>query len=391
MIRDSYDVIVVGAGPAGSTAAQTAAEGGASVLLLEKDRDVGIPVRCAEAVGRKALDTFIEPDPHWVAHELNNVRFTAPDGTQVDVKTDEIGYILNRRIFDQELARRAAKAGARVVTRAYVFDLLKNGERVEGVRVKLPDGEREIRSQIVIGADGVESRVGRWAGLRTQFVLKDFETCYQVTLGGISVDATCVDCHFGNQIAPGGYAWIFPKGKDVANVGLGISADKTNGITPQEYLERFIERLFPNASVLACVAGGVPAAKPFKKIHGAGFMLAGDAAAHANPLTGGGITKAIAAGRLAGEVAAASVREGDSSEKRLAEYTRRWEKRWGDEQRRLYRIKEAVHKIDDETFNRGAHILAKMQPEKRTLHRVFATTLAHHPKILIDIAKSFLH
>ncbi len=390
MIRESYDVIVVGAGPAGSSAAKAAAEGGASVLLLEKDRDIGIPVRCAEAAGRKALDRFIEPDPHWVAHELDRVRFTAPDGTKVDVQTDEVGYILNRRIFDQELARRAALAGAQVVTRAYVCGLLKNGGRVQGVRVKLPDGEREIRARIVIGADGVESRVGRWAGVRTHFVPKDFETCYQVTLGGISVDTTCVDCHFGNQIAPGGYAWIFPKGEDVANVGLGIAADRANGITPQEYLERFIERLFPGASVLACVAGGVPAAKPLKKIHGDGFMLVGDAAAHANPLTGGGITNALAAGRLAGEVAAASLRDGDTGENRLAEYPRRWDKQWGEEHRRLYRIKEAVHKIKDNTFNKAARVLVKIPPEKRTLQRVFATTLAHHPKILIDIARSFL-
>jgi digeranylgeranylglycerophospholipid reductase len=261
----------------------------------------------------------------------------------VDVLSDEIGYILNRRIFDQELGRQAAMAGAQVVTRAYVNGLKLESGKVNGVKVKFPDGQKEIDAKIVIGADGVESRVGRWAGMRTHFVPKDFETCYQMTLGGISVDEAYVDCHFGAQVAPGGYAWIFPKGKDVANVGLGISADMKDGRTAKEWLERFVDRLFPRASVLACVAGGVPASKPFKKIHGNGFMIVGDAAGHANPLTGGGISNAMDAGKSSGEIAAACVKKGSWTEADLAEYTETWEKRWGEEHRRSYRIKLAVN------------------------------------------------
>lgn len=389
MIRESYDVIVVGGGPAGTLAARYAAEGGASVLLLEKDRDLGLPVRCAEAVGRKSLDKLMAPDPHWIAHELNDVCFVAPDGTRVTVNTDEVGYILNRRLFDQELGRRAALAGARIQTRAYVHGLLKNGASVTGVKVKLSDREVEIGARIVIGADGVESRVGRWAGMRTHFVLKDFETCYQMTLGGVSVNPAWVECHFGEQVAPGGYAWVFPKGGDVANVGIGVAADRTNSINAKNWLERFVDRTYPGASVLGCVAGGVPAAKPFKKIHGPGVLLAGDAAAHSNPLTGGGIINAMVAGRLAGEVAARCIRNGRWSEDDLAEYTRLWDQRWGDEQRSSYRLKEVVHRLTDQTLNKAAHILMKIPPEKRTMQQVFRTTLAHHPKLILDIARCF--
>ena len=119
-------------------------------------------------------------------------------------------------------------------------------------------------------------------------------------------------------------------------------------------------------------------------------MIVGDAAAHANPLTGGGISNAMAAGKLAGEIAAKSVKRGSWTEADLAEYTESWEKRWGEEHRRLYRIKVAVHKLKDETLNRAASILVNIPPEKRTLQKVFTTTLAHNPKILIDIARSFL-
>jgi len=107
-------------------------------------------------------------------------------------------------------------------------------------------------------------------------------------------------------------------------------------------------------------------------------------------LTGGGIINAIVAGKLAGETAARCVKKGKWSEDDLAEYTRRWEELWGEEQRRYYRIKEVVHKLKDETLNTAAHILVSLPPEKRTMQQVFRTTLAHHPKILLDIARCFI-
>lgn len=389
MIADVYDVIVVGGGPAGSMAARYAAEGGASVLLLEKDREIGLPVRCAEAVGKKSFEKFIKPDPQWVAHQLGTICFVAPNGISFTINTDQIGYILNRRVFDQELARSAANAGAQIVTRAYVYGLENGSDRRQKVKVQFPHLSREIFAKIVIGADGVESRVGRWAGLRTNFALKDIETCYQYTLSGIKVETDYAYCYFGGFVAPGGYAWVFPKGGDLANVGLGMAANRTNERNAKNLLDRFVETHFPKASVLACVAGGVPAARPFKKIHASGVLLAGDAAAHSNPLTGGGITNAMAAGKLAGEIAANSIKQGDWSEKSLSRYTDEWEKRWGDEQRRFYRIKEVVHQLDDETLNKAAGILVNLPPEKRTLQGVFWTTLTRYPRILLDVARCF--
>ena len=390
MISEAYDVIVVGGGPAGTMAARSAAQGGASTLLLEKDRELGLPVRCAEAVGRKSLDRFIVDPGPWIAHQVNDVRFIAPDGSVVQVSTDEVGYVLNRRLFDAELGHRAALAGAQIVTRAYVHGLKLDNGRVAGVKVKFPDREMEFGAKVVIGADGVESRVGRWAGMRTNFALKDLETCYQVTLGGVEIDPTHVACHFGEEVAPGGYVWVFPKGDSIANVGVGVAADRTDGMSAKGYLERFLEKHYPRGSLLACVAGGVPAAKPLKKIHGFGVLLAGDAAAHSNPLTGGGIIAAMAAGDLAGSTAAECLRQGDWGEKALSIYTERWEERWGGEQRSHYRLKEAVHRLTDNILNDAAKILNKLPPDQRTLQNIFRVTLAHHPKLLLDIARSFL-
>jgi len=99
-MKDEYDVIVVGGGPAGSTAARYAAEGGASVLMLEKDRDIGMPVRCGEAVGAEGLKNFIEPNPKWIATTIDAFRLVAPSGKYVDIENlEEAGYVLDRRML----------------------------------------------------------------------------------------------------------------------------------------------------------------------------------------------------------------------------------------------------------------------------------------------------
>ncbi|MEX0737018.1 MAG: NAD(P)/FAD-dependent oxidoreductase, partial [Bacteroidota bacterium] len=166
-MNDSYDVIVVGAGPAGSTAARFAAAGGASVLMLEKDRDVGYPVRCGEAVSHEGVVQFIEPDDRWIAARCNRFRLISPSGQSVIPRLDGLAYVLERRIFDYELAKLAVKEGAEVVTKAYVYDLMRNNGTVEGVRATIKDRKVEIKGKVVIGADGVESRVGKWAGIDT--------------------------------------------------------------------------------------------------------------------------------------------------------------------------------------------------------------------------------
>jgi len=229
--RRHYDLVVVGAGPGGSAAAQVAAQAGLSVLLLEKRQEIGSPVRCAEGVAGQALAAFIEPDRRWIAAEVRRSEITtvANGGRKTLSIEGGMGYILERRIFDRRLAELACQAGAEVMVKTPVVGLVHENGRVCGVKILHGGplsrrGELEIAAQVVIAADGVESQVGRWAGLPLQLPLEDTMVCAQYLLAGIEIDPTCNLFMLGPDLAPGGYAWVFPKGENKANVGLGVQA-----------------------------------------------------------------------------------------------------------------------------------------------------------------------
>ncbi len=387
-MRDSYDVIVIGAGPAGSTAARFAAAGGASVLLLEKDRDVGYPVRCAEAVSHEGVIQFIEPDPRWIAATVSKFRIVVPNGKSIVPRLDGIGYVLERRIFDSALAKLAVKEGAEAVTQAYVYALLRENGAVTGVKALIKDQKVDIRSRIVIGADGVESRVGKWAGIDTTCNIHDMESCAQVTLSGINVDEGILDFYFGDEVAPGGYLWVFPKGKDSANVGIGISVECAKEKAAVRWLDEFVQKKFPHAAVLTRIAGGVPCAMTCDEIVRGNVMLVGDAAHQVNPVSGGGIISGMIGGMIAGQVAGEAIALNDLGH--LPEYQKRWQKRLGWRHEVFYRIKEAIYNFSDDTLNKLCDNAQALPEEKRTVGGIFRTALWNQPSILLDVAKVFI-
>ena len=383
-----YDIIVVGAGPAGSTAARYAAAGGAKVLMLEKDRDVGYPVRCGEAVSHEGVAQFIKPDPKWIASSVSKFRLIAPNGRSVVPKLDGGGYVLERRIFDYELAKLAANEGVEVITKAYVYDLLREDGKIVGVQTLIKDKKVEIRSKIVIAADGVESRVGKWAGMDTTCHIRDMESCAQMTLSGIEVDPDVLDFYFGDEISPGGYLWVFPKGNDTANVGLGLSVEEAKKKSAIKFLHEFVDRKFPKAAMLTHIAGGVPCAKTNPEIVKENVILVGDAAHQVNPVSGGGIISGMIGGMIGGQVAAEAIFRGEVSH--LREYSKLWHKRLGWRHDVFYNIKTAISHFDDKTLNNICDSALKLPEEKRTLGGIFRAALWNQPSMILDVAKVFI-
>ena len=212
---------------------------------------------------------------------------------------------------------------------------------MSGVVAEGPWGRREIASRVVIGADGVESRVGVWAGLDTTLPLQDQMACAQFLLAGIDIDPQCTYYYLDGELAPGGYAWVFPKGERRANVGLGVEAAATSS-PALELLTRFVEKhtWLAKGSPVTLVAGGVPVGLPPARIVTHGCMLVGDAARQADPLTGGGIANAMSAGKLAGAVAAEAIAEGDVSQVALQRYEQAWASGSGRQMARNYRLRQ---------------------------------------------------
>jgi len=387
------DILVVGAGPAGAVAAWQAklAAPELDVVLLERDRAVGAPVRCAEGVGDAGLREFANPDgADWVSRRITDVILESPDDTQVVLANSGIGWILDRTRFDAYLAAQAAAAGAAVLVGAEATAMSRNGDERWHVRVTERGREDLYRARIVIGADGVETMVGRWAGLDTRVPARDMESCAQYVLQGIDFNPNAIYLQFSNAIAPGGYAWIFPKGVGIANVGLGLVALKTNGHNARQYLDDWVARRFPSGVRTGYTVGGVIVHTTIKKTYAAGVLVAGDAAHMINPLSGGGINNAMKAGRLAGCTAAAALREHDTTERRLASYHKAWMEVLGEDHLKYYRLKQALEHMDDAFLNSLARTVNKVVPEKRTLGRVLTHAMIRHPLLIPVVARFFV-
>jgi digeranylgeranylglycerophospholipid reductase len=232
--------------------------------------------------------------------------------------------------------------------------------------------------------------IGRWAGLETRVAARDMESCAQYVVGNIGFDPDANYLHFGPTVAPGGYAWIFPKGVGVANVGLGVVTLRGDGRTVRQYLDDYIARHFPGGTVISLTVGGVISGVTVKRTVADGVILAGDAAHMINPLSGGGIVNAMKAGRLAGRHAARAIREGDTSARNLQAYHDEWMRLLGDAHQKYYRLKETINKFDDAFLNGLARTANRIPDEKRSLGRVIGSALVHHPSLLPIAAQLFL-
>ena len=390
MTLERADVVVVGGGPAGLIAAREAASAGLDVVLVERDRSIGAPVRCGEGVGSRGLGEFISPEgASWVARRITRVIFWAPDGTEVRVAEGDVGYILDRSRFEPALAAEAGAAGADIRVGTEAVALSRQGDRW---RVALcgPRGDLDVDARIIIAADGVEALVARWAGLDTRVPARDMESCAQYVVSNIAFDPDAIYLHFGHRVAPGGYAWIFPKDVGVANVGLGIVALRADGRPARAWLDDYVGRYFPHGITTGYTVGGVIVHPTIKRTVTDGLLVCGDAAHMVNPLSGGGIVNAMKAGRIAARTAVQAIADGDTSAARLQPYHDEWMRMLGDDHLRYYRLKEAISKFDDAFFDGLARTVNAIPEQKRTLGRIFASALVHHPTLVPVAARFFV-
>ena len=292
------DVLVVGAGPAGSVAARAAARQGVSVLLAERRPRVGVPVRCAEYVPLPVGKFLDLSSPAVTVQAVRSMRTFLPGADPQENLFP--GVMVRRDRFDQELARQAVEAGARLAAGLQVYRRSPEG-------VLAWDGSRRvlINPRVIVGTDGPCSQVARWMGQPPGPFLVAAQISVQ--LNG-PLDHTRV--YFDPGI-PGGYGWVFPKG-DRANLGVGLEAGQARNLN--RILEGFRRKQVEEGLVKAAsgpAGGGLVPVGGLKNLWLENMILAGDAAGTCHPLSGAGVGNALVSGEMAGEAAAAAAIRGE--------------------------------------------------------------------------------
>ena len=387
-----YDAIVVGSGPAGSVTAGYAAKAGAKVLILERRAEVGVPVLCGEGIS-KNVDSFemLKGTSRWIANKMDGARIFTPDGTRVTLSAEragnETGYVIYRDIFDQTLAQTAIKWGADLQLNTNVTGLLKKHGRIAGVEAQHFGKKIEISADIVVGADGVDSRVGTWAGINTTLKPIDLETCAQYTLTNVDVEQEFCHFYLGKNVAPGGYVWIFPKSHDVANVGIGVLANLSTPGLALQLLNTFIKNRpeLNQGKPLRLLAGADPVAEPIESVRD-NLILVGDAARHVDSITGGGLTTALEGGKIAGEVIGAAVEQHQFDKTVLGEYEKCWQEAYLRKLKRNYLVKEIFLGFDDKTLNMLGDSLKDYNFNEINTLGLVKALVSKHPTLLMKLA-----
>jgi geranylgeranyl reductase family protein len=377
-MKTEYDVIVVGAGPVGSTAARYAAQHGARVLMIEDHASIGSPVGCTGLLSKRALkECGVRPAENFVLNKVRGAFVHSMNGTCLPIDGKETkAYVISRKIFDRTLASMALEVGADIWMSTLAVGLENKGD-AQVLSVIRNGVSLQLETKVVIGADGVRSGIARMAGLGQ---VKRILPGIQIEAPYRSADPDFVELFVGSQ-APGFFGWAVPVDKEIARIGLAIDCENS------ECALDCLERLLKNNSHVASrysggkldfVIGGIPIG-PLSKTYAKGTLIVGDAAGQVKPTSGGGIYTGAACAKIAGEVAAAAALENDTSADRLAEYDRRWRSKLGRELAIGMKIHDFLGGLEDKEMN---DLLTSMN-KPPMLETITAYGDMDHPSILI--------
>jgi digeranylgeranylglycerophospholipid reductase len=377
-----FDVVVVGGGPAGVAAAKASAKAGAKTLLLEKNPAIIAIKPCGQAVSAHTFETAgVKPTSPMILNRVS-ARVYAPNGRSV--KIPETGYLINKTLLLQEMAVQAVEHGAEIHVNEPFIELVR---RDDGLIVKTPKAGYEC--SVIIGADGYNSRVARALGVNEKS--EPIPTLQYLMAGARLESIDEIRIYVGSEIAPRGYAWLFPFSERMTEVGLGV---RSAPIKP--YMDRVLEVLrkeLSSAQVIDNRGAPVPVGGVISKYIFDRAILIGDAAGMVIPMTGGGIHSSIAAGIAAGEVAGEASQEGDVSEDRLRAFDEKY-RPWLERIRRSLKVLRIIERLSDYDLNELAEVLSDEDivdlANGLNVGRV-ARKLLSHPRLAVKLARQLLN
>lgn len=311
-MKSDYSVIISGGGPAGLYAAYMLASADISVLVLEKDREIGQPVLCAEGVSNRTLSLFFDNMPQDIVRNRFSRLILKYGGLHSLTDIPDMGLILYRDRFDRFVGQLAEKAGACIKTGEAVIDAYYEENRV-CVRTK----NRVYNADMIIAADGVESKTARYLGHSDIPSPGDIYSCYEIIAEHENIRPDDIIFDFSPELARNGYIWVFPRGGNEANIGMGIA--KVSAGRVDMSIRDYMSKHYPDAHIIEQKAGAVPV-NYMKQPYADRMLIIGDAGRFADPLTGGGIDNALRTAKWAALTAISAIRDNDLSSDNLSNY-----------------------------------------------------------------------
>ena len=365
-----YDVVIVGAGPAGGRAGMELARAGRSVLFLEKRDVVGVPVQCGEGLSAFGLRNAELPErEEWVRQRVKGVRAVLPDGTSFTVTIP--GYCIDRAKFDQWVVQQAVDAGAELRVRTKVSGV----HRHDGGWVVETDRSEPVHARALIGADGPASNVARWNGLLQQRIfMKAVEYRFHEKDWTYPCDGWLIFVYGAKY--RGGYAWVFPKGS-YYDVGV-LAPDRVKAL-----IDGFCAEVkVPLDRIHKKTGGDIPLQYTLSSLAAPGLAIVGDAAGVTNPVFGGGIHPALYSGKVAGKVAVEAFAKDDMSH--FLEYDRHMRASPFFDPI-LWRTADLFASWDDAHYNFAGEAIGHGDTKDTTTLRAFWRILTRHPRYLPEM------
>jgi len=388
----NFDVVVVGGGPAGSSAARMAVENGCTVALVEKEKEIAETVRTSGVTWISDIKKFGIPEDCY--NPIRKFSFCSPKNSVTISDNIAKAAVLDVRKTYRFLANRAQSAGVKIFTSTNVSEVLKNSDgKCVGVIGKSIDKHIQFNAKVIIDASGFGSIIARELGYVEQWKKFGVGAEFEVRTEKLEYDNWWL--MVGQEYSPAGYAWIFPTSKNTARVGVGIGKPNSD-VDPTIRLNELIDKKVGPIKDLGKIEkiefhyGLIPNEGLSRKTVYDNLILVGDSAGQANPLVLEGIRYAIRFGEVAGKVAASAIKISDTSETMLMPYEKEWRKEIESKINSAVKVQDRWVGLTDDAWDKELDIINELTADEFLdfIRADFGVSkmvklATHHPKMIV--------